>query len=79
MPVAITFQLRDARGATARIDDLRAVAVPLPAGSDLYATEDGVMEFTSPEFVALRTLALEPQLAGDHIVHDESALVVLGV
>jgi hypothetical protein len=64
----ITYQLRDASGGTAAIDQLHAVAIPLPSSAELHvASIDDAQPITATTPTPAATLSLGA-LAGDYIV-----------
>lgn len=68
-PAEIRFQLRDALGATAVIDQLHAVVAPLPAtATPMYASSDPIMPITSMTPTPAATLQLTTPVGGDHLV-----------
>ena len=67
-PAQITVELRDGTGAAAVIEDLRIVAVPLPAGAEgLYAAADPEQVVMTPTFEPLVTLTVNPTTPGEYV------------
>ncbi|HTL38488.1 MAG TPA: hypothetical protein VL326_35400 [Kofleriaceae bacterium] len=68
-PITVTFQLRDAAGGATTLEELRAVAVPLPADADpLFVSNDGPITVTSTVIAPAAQLTLQPSRAGEYLL-----------
>lgn len=74
-PTTITLQLREARGGTAEVTDLRVIVVPLPAEDAVaYASADAPTPVTATTLTPTVNLDLDVPVAGTYLV----ALLVVG-
>lgn len=67
-PIAIRVQLRDVSIGTARLDNLRIIAFPLPAAAAVQLAETEPVQTVGTSWTTVETLAVAPSLAGRYLI-----------